>query len=749
MSQTTQANDSPRFPAGARLGRCTVVAYLGREALGERYAVFYGTTNHVLDLVVPPAGASSPTLEDYRAYMRKLVPVARHPALAHCFAAGTDPYYGPGSAAPSADEAAPQVPWLRTEHVPGAPQWTLKTQLDGDVLRSFLPPPGENEDATTREARENPDVANLDLFLGAAGCNADAAELGRLLADVLGALSALHHAKLPGGAPSAADVALDRTPHSATPVARLVRYGEGEWSGEAAAADLAAFATLLRRAECALPEGSPMSGKWEGFAAKIDSGAFPTATEAYSEYLAVLAGAGISPSAAPARSGGPSRQSSRSSAPERAQSRSRSSSTSRHHHHRHRSSSSIISGESEAWRRVRAMFGLGAFLAVIAAIGVAVYFYMTWTDMRDRERFASTFMADAPVVMVIPTEEENGEEESGAGATYHLSAPELASADASGKPFARARVAIADLLSAAPDAPDAATLARADAALKAVMPALLDAPQDDAAAAFMRGTAALLALGKPQEPQVAWQELETSAKAGFPLASVLFGDLLCGGADRAAPAGAPSRIASMSPARRDERALDFYRAAADALDTSADIRRGAEDRIVAILRRAPKPAGARFVDKWRPWVLSAAEGGNVNAMALLAVSGPFCATNEIEALRWLRRVNTSPASTPAVKAWAQTRMAARFARGVGAPASESAARIWYERAAILGNPVAMRRWADYLESGQGDPNGLGNPAEAAAWREKIKTAAPEPDFSPAWFPTSRPVPRDAGADGAD
>ena len=125
----------------------------------------------------------------------------------------------------------------------------------------------------------------------------------------------------------------------------------------------------------------------------------------------------------------------------------------------------------------------------------------------------------------------------------------------------------------------------------------------------------------------------------------------------------------------------------------------------------------------------------------MALGGHFGATNAVEALDWLRRVNRSAASTPAVKAWAQTRMAARFARGVGTPASESAARVWYERAAMLGNGTAMRRWADYLESGKGDANGLGNPHAAAEWRAKAEEAAPEPDFQPAWWPLSRPEPK--------
>ena len=750
----------PRLPAGARIGRCTVAAFLGREALGERYAVQYGSTKHLLDLIVPSDVPGAPTLDDYRAHIRRTEPVARHPALVHCFVAGIDPCLPPvrptsvsdfdygdfdaaAEPAPVSVQDAPRIPWMRAEHVSGVPQWALKTELDGDVVRAALLPPGE----ASGDGEEKPDVPDLALFFAASRGRADPAELACLLGDVLDALAALHRAKLPGGAPSARDVALDRTARASAPIARLVRYAETPWDWMSAARDLDAFSVLLREACGSLPEGSPVAGAFGKFADAVDAGTFPTAVEAYGEWVKFVSGSGL---AGEARGGAPEPPPRPKSRPVRPVGVARSTpppeppprSASRRSRRRGDSSFGFLSSDSEAMRRVRAFFGAGAFLLALCAIGFGVWFYMTWSDERGRERYAQTYMADAPVVTVIPIEaagEAPGE--SGATAAYRLSGPALVSAAASGEPFARARAALDALFASAPEPPSPAALAEADASMAAILPELLDTPADDAAAAFMRGVGALLALGRPSEPPVAWRELEAAADAGFPLAGVLFGDLVCGGASGAAPAAAPKGALPADSAARDRRAIGYYRAAADSLGGTPALRAAAIDRIVGLLRRAPKNPPAKFVEEMRPVVRAAAVDGSVPAMSLMALGGNFGATNAVEALDWLRRVNRSSAATPAVKAWAQTRMAARFARGVGTPASESAARVWYERAAMLGNGTAMRRWADYLESGKGDANGLGNPHAAAEWRAKAEEAAPEPDFQPAWWPVSRPEPK--------
>ena len=762
-SETPQ--NSPRLEPGARIGRCVVAAFLGREALGERYAVYYGTTQHVLDLVVPPDVPGAPTLDDYRAHIRRMEPVARHPGFVHALVAGADPCIPPVRHAPSADfdydetgvspapsapspaaQDAPRVPWMRTEHVSGAPLWALRTELDPAAVREALLPLGQPDGAPAApdDALAVPDLA---LFVAASRGKADPAELAGFLGDVVSALAALHRAKIPGGAPAARDVALDRS-RASGPVARLVRYGESAWDWMSGARDLDAFSAILRESCGALPGNSPLAAAFLALAGKIDAGAFPTAVEAAAEYAKLVAASGVqfdaesrAAAAAPRRpphpaapglvrerqlrDGGPQEQQQR---PSGRRSRRRGGD----------SSFSFLSSDSEAMHRIRSFLGAFAFLLAICAVGFGVWYYMTWSDERGRERYARTYMADAPVVTVIPVETSQESGESGAMAAYRLAGPALAAAAAGGEPFARARAALDGLLDAAPELPTKAALEEADAAMAAILPELLDSPADDAAAAFMRGAGALLALGRPSEPSVAWRELEIAADSGFPRAAVLFGDLVCGGASRAAPPAAPKGAVPDDPAARDRRAVKYYRSAADALGVSAALRSAAIDRIACLLRREPKNPPAGFVEELRPVMRAAASEGSIAAMALMSRGGSFGATNAVEALDWLRRVNRSPAATPAIKAWAQTRMAARFERGTGTPPSESAARVWYERAAILGNGTAMRRWADYLESGKGDANGLGNPHAASEWRAKAEEAEPEPDFQPAWWPLSRP-----------
>ena len=47
---------SPRFHPGARVGSHSIRKFLGNGPLGERYEVFYGSTNHLHCLTVPPEG---------------------------------------------------------------------------------------------------------------------------------------------------------------------------------------------------------------------------------------------------------------------------------------------------------------------------------------------------------------------------------------------------------------------------------------------------------------------------------------------------------------------------------------------------------------------------------------------------------------------------------------------------------------------------------------------------------------------
>ena len=73
-----------------------------------------------------------------------------------------------------------------------------------------------------------------------------------------------------------------------------------------------------------------------------------------------------------------------------------------------------------------------------------------------------------------------------------------------------------------------------------------------------------------------------------------------------------------------------------------------------------------------------------------------------------------------------------FAEGRGTPPSLSAAQIWYERAAKLGNQKAMLTLAEFYETGRGNEDGKADPDEARSWRDRARSAQQLP---PAVFPS--------------
>ena len=58
---------TPRFNPGSRIGNHSIRKFLGNGPLGERYEVFYGSTNHLHCLTVPPEGVADP---GYAAYLK-------------------------------------------------------------------------------------------------------------------------------------------------------------------------------------------------------------------------------------------------------------------------------------------------------------------------------------------------------------------------------------------------------------------------------------------------------------------------------------------------------------------------------------------------------------------------------------------------------------------------------------------------------------------------------------------------------
>lgn len=706
---------TPRFSPGSRVGNHSIRKFLGNGPLGERYEVFYGSTNHLHCLTVPPEGVADP---GYAAYLKMAAPLFREPCLDHPFAAGED-----GG-----------VPWLRSELPPGAPEWALASPLDPDLL-----PKSDRGEATSRDGKRRyllvPTLADL---VKSAGPDLAQKDRDQFLGDVFQGLAALHAAGIPCGPLRPSEIDLDRFARTHSAVARIRYWGVVDDGGrplpQVLAADLkgaAEFVLVLAAATGGRP--SRTDAALRDFARSLDAGEFPTAVEAREALERLFRETGspysrhrdpdaapkprfVPPDPAPAHGSGPSSSSSGSSARRRASSR------------RGPSGLELVSAGSEVARRT-VQFLRGVFLLLaIVGVGVGVYFYLRWSDERRRLENAIVSADTYNAVSVIPLSltEAAGAEASGLDGLFEMP-PDLLQAEAeAGNALASARLALESVLGAAPGARRAAADAAAPR-LAPLLPALAEAGRDDVSAAYLHGYATLLGLGAPADPAAAYRELDDAAARGSARAALLLGDWFASEAPLP-PGREGGRLA------RDREALARYRAAGGELAAPTPLWRAAADRIAAVLRRAS--AASDFAGDWGAWLRSAALSGHIPSMAVLAVPGPFAPTTPADSLEWLRRIERYPGALPWVRAWAQTRMAAMFAEGSGVPRSDSSARLWYERAAQAGNRTAMLAAAEFFASGRGRNDGRPDPAGAADWRARAAEAPPEPNFDPALLPLS-------------
>jgi len=706
---------TPRFNPGSRVGNHSIRKFLGNGPLGERYEVFYGSTNHLHCLTVPPEGVADP---GYAAYLKMAAPLFREPCLDHPFAAGED-----GG-----------VPWLRSELPPGAPEWTLASPLDPKLL-----PKTDRAEATSRDGKRQyllvPTLADL---IKSAGPDLAQKDRDRALGDVFQGLAALHAAGIPCGPLRTSEIDLDRFARTPSAVARIRFWGVVDDGGrplpEVLAADLrgAAEFVLLLAAACGRP--SRTDAALRDFARSLDAGAFPTAVEARAALEKLFRETGSSysrhrdPDAAPKPRfvpPDPAESERPGGAPPASAARRRADAARR----QGPSGLELVSAGGEVARRT-VQFLRGVFLLLsIVGVGVGVYLYLRWNDERLRREHAIVSVDTYNSVSVIPlslTEAAGGAGASGLDGLFELTDDQLAAEAEAGNALAIARRALESVLAAAP----AERRAAADAAaplLAPLLPGLAEAGRDDVSAAYLHGYAALLGLGAPADPEAAFRELDDAATRGSARAALLLGDWFA--SETPLPAGRPDdRLA------RDREALARYRAAGGELSAPTPLWRASADRIAAVLRRAS--SASDFAGDWGAWLRSAALSGHIPSMAVLGGGGPFAPASPADALEWLRRIERYPGALPWVRAWAQVRMAAMFAEGSGVPRSDSSARLWYARAAQAGNRTAMLATAEFFATGRGRNDGRPDPAGAAEWREKAAAAPPEPTFDPPLLPLS-------------
>ena len=697
---------SPRFNPGSHVGSHSIRKFLGVGPLGERYEVFYGSTNHLHCLTVPPAGEPAP---DYAGFLRRAAPLLREPCVGHPFAAGED-----GG-----------IPWLRSELPPGAPEWTLDSPIDPALL-----PKTDRTEATSRDGKRRyllvPTVADL---MRAAGADLSPKDRDQILGDVFEGLAALHAAGLACGRLDPADIDLDRFAHTHRAVASLRYYGDpGPDAAAALAADLPLAAGLVRTLAAATGGRSREDAALRAFADELASGARPDAASAKEALVALFRAHGSAyaphrdPDAAPKRRFAPPDPDSPPPSDDGPHGRRRASATRR----RGPTGLALVSAGGEvAHRSVQLLRGMLLLLG-IAGVGVGVFFYLKWNDERERRAHAIVSAETYNSVSVIPLSltEAVGGADAGLDGLFEMPRDLLEAEAAAGNALAVARLAVESVL----EAGDRRAAAKAAAArIAPVLPALAKAAAEDVSAAYLHGYATLLGVGAPADPEAAFRELDDAAARGSARAALLLGDWFASG--RPLPGGrGGDRLA------RDREALARYRAAGGEFSAPTPLWRAAADRIAAVLGRAG--SAADFADDWSSWLRAAAASGHIPSMALLGGRGPFAPAAPADSLEWLRRINNYPGALPWVRAWAQVRMAAMFAEGAGVPRSDSSARLWYERAAQAGNRTAMLAAAEFHASGRGRNDGRPDPESAAEWRRKAEAAGPEPDFDPPLLPVS-------------
>ena len=685
MTSDTPAKPVPRLSPGDRLGPHSVVAFLGADETGERYEAFFGTTNHETDLYVPPAGAVAPSAADYAAFAAAVAGV-RHPCAMRFFAAGEDE-------APDGSS----VPWLRCERARGYPVSRLESPADA----TGLPDDGDGPFVPTAGA----------LFAACRG-RLEAPVRDGVVSDVLAGLAHLHSLSLPCGRLDPDEIALDRRHGLRRPLARLARYAWGAPAGGFdPQADLRGAAAFVRAAAAASASVSPAAetSRLSAFADALDAGSFESAAAAAAAFDEVVRQNGHADAAARPDENDVGDDDETPDGPADPEPRRK----------RGRRRGPSITGRSEVARRLASLVGIAAVVAFIAAVGVAVYFYLKSTAEKERRRVAALLGPPQPAMLVIPTERPAENVFAELPASVFDYTPEqlglvAASADDARQPLAAARLAFSRIDEAsAADLP--AAFDEQSGAIARAVPVLRAAAPNDTAASFLLARARLLGIGTQRDTAAAYRAIVKATREGLREADLLFGDLLA--SDVAIP-----DLRAESPVERDRRAVASWRRAAGPDAAPTHLLFAAADRIAPMLRagRGIPPVN----NDYPQWLGRCAAAGHVPSLVALSQVGGFAPDEPSEALRWLRLLARAPAADPAWHAWAQFRMAGMFERGEGTPPSASAARKMFERAAEGGNGPAMLVVAARLEK-SADP---ADRTAGAEWRRRAREAGPEPSL---------------------
>lgn len=694
MSEEKQV--SPSLHHGFLLGNQTVRQFVTTDMLGDRYAVVFGSTNRLYDVNIS-SGVDAPLgLSDYEAFLAR-VSALRHPCLIPFFACGEDD----------------GIAWIRSEHSEGAPDW---------VTTSVKPAPVPSAEDEQSDAENEVCFSTLLDLLEATNGKLSNADRNTIIGDIAEAVAYLHGNGLHAGTLSLATVFLDKTFRHSGLIARLRFYAWPDvTTPELMAEDLrqAGELLLLVLAASDKTKGMKLYKALLELAARLQApGALTSGKEFYEELCAIFEDHGefhnprtekrpvayaadgsvrdplaVSPNASTPVAGSVRRH--------------------RSEHHRRKTGKKPrkFDSNSATGQMMAAGFRIGLMFAGIVGVGLAVYFGMKHIDNQRRANTLITTAQRYSAISIIEDETEKVDMSAFPENISDYTAEQLKTASGKGDAVATARLAI---LALEENPADPNLKAEADAILEPLMSRLEIEALSKPVAAYWYGYVRLLGICSESDSVEAMSSLRRALESGYDDAGILLGDWL---ANRK-PGG---------DAEDDRQAMQQWRTAFGIPEKWTQTQMDAIVRIIAFVRQR---RGVKDDDPELAKLLThAATAGHLDAMMLaseLHDSGRILEKSPSTALSWLRRVTSNGATPDVMRAEAQRRMAEMFAAGRGTPASLSAARIWYERAAKLGNKAAMLALAEFCESGKGAENGKRDYDEARYWRDKAASVVLPP-----------------------
>lgn len=694
MSEDKQ--NSPSLHRGSMLGNQTVRHFVGSDPFGDRYAVVFGSTNRLYDVNISPGPSAHFRLSDYEELLARTSSL-RHPCLIPYFACGEDK----------------GITWVRSEHSEGVPDW-VTTSIETVSGRPLDGPSGEDNEIC---------FTTLRALLNATNGRISNKDRNLIIGDMAEALAYLHANKLHAGTLAPETVFLDKTFRHSNMIARLRFYAWPEaTTPERMIEDLrqAGELVLLLLAASDKTKGIKLYKALSDFALTLGTpSAIRDGKEFYGELCAIFEENGEfhkprteKRQVAYAADGSvlePLAISKNVQVPVAGSERRH-----RSEHHRHRKKNPgqrKFDSNSATGQMLSAALRIGVMFASIVGVGLAVYFGMKHLDNRRRANTLITSAQRYSAISMIEEESEKVDMSAFPENVLDYTPEQLKTAAGQGDAVATARLAI---LALAENPADPGLKVEADAILAPSMSRLEVVAMTDPVAAYWYGYVRLLGISSQPDTEVALTHLNRAIENGYADARILLGDWL---ANRT-PGG---------NAEDDRQAMQQWR---DAFGNPAKWTSTQIDAITRILAFVRQNRGIKDGDVELSKLLTqAATAGHLDAMMLaseLNDSGRILENSPSTALSWLRRIASNASTPDSMRAEAQRRMAEMFAAGRGTPASHSAARIWYERAAKIGNKAAMLTLAEFCESGKGEENGKRDYDEARYWRDQAASAVPPP-----------------------